>query len=342
MFLLKYCFITLFLFVTVQAKAYNGIVFFPDTESRPSNESFSVKAEDRIPFCVSFSDAEHPFLVKIRDRIIGFKIVMEDQQNPPRRLALVTGHRHAKMKPDTRGCFRGEFFIPSHQVPGLYQVADFYAVLDDNSFYSLREYLFSLKQVDELNIESPSPDAEPPKLVGLGIFGYPTQFYKKATRETIVLKPRFYVQLEDPVSGLFKGSLRAFFQIKLKGQVVDLIEVPCRRYATQGRFVCKQALRNLLEDWYNQDMVVELASLVVEDRVGNIDNIDISEYFAFFDKPPLAKIQYTKGRELIPQKARYLARYVKKYKYTHGLEPETQEDLASEGFDVDATPSEKP
>ena len=101
MFLLKCCFITLFLFVTVQAKAYDGIVFFPDTESRPSNESFSVKAEDRIPFCVSFSDAEHPFLVKIRDRIIGFKIVMEDQQNPPRRVGLVTRHPPPQKKTHT-------------------------------------------------------------------------------------------------------------------------------------------------------------------------------------------------------------------------------------------------
>ncbi len=67
----------------VYAENTSGILFFPETESRPSDGSFEVQAGSYVTYCLRLQGLEFPFIEKIKDKVIGYKIDLEDQQKFP-------------------------------------------------------------------------------------------------------------------------------------------------------------------------------------------------------------------------------------------------------------------
>lgn len=309
------------------ADPFKGIVFFPNVESRPSNDSFAVNQGDLVPYCIALDEFKDDLFQKLKDQMIGFEFILEDQSNPPVRIRVSTGHRFKlAVKNMKDACYSGSFKIPQGQKAGLYQVADFMVVMSDQSFYSLREYLFSFKHVDEIVIENKNGDAEAPYLVKLGHYGPEIQYYKTATRETVIVKPRYFIQIADDKSGVHKKSVKAYVRLDLNGQAIDIQELNCKKSGQMGLFACGADFKTVLENWYNQSLETHLIRLDLIDKMRNRVVITDQELLKSKLDDSSLSIRFVKGKQIGKHRDRKISRYLDKPLYF----PEYQEPIIEE------------
>src|SRR5262249_1832486 len=182
---------------------YGEILFFPRSkegpESQPSEERHSVSAGQTLGVCVRFTKEASSYLDHLSQNTIGYRLILEDSEDPPHRLEITLGNHQERMRPDAQGCFGEDWKIPDSTVPGIYQVADLLWATRDQSYYSLRSHLYEFSQVDELNIKNPNLDTEPPQLVGIKTYGIPPY---KMVRYPGVLK----VRVSRPSSSRTRGA----------------------------------------------------------------------------------------------------------------------------------------
>lgn len=250
------------------AGEYGSIVFFPASESRPSDERFRVQAGQEIPVCVRLSAKASAYLDKLSAKAIGFLLILEDSSDPPKRLSIALGNRLQRLKPDASGCFGGDWKLPETAQPGVYQVADLFWAASDESFYSLRNYLYEFNRVEELEVQNPKVDGDAPKLTRIVTYKrppYKAQFYSG------VLRIRFEqgFEFEDKVAGLEKNSLRVFYRVEVDGTTVDLLEAKCKPVPQSKRLRCMMDIANPNILWGLNKVTLRLESLSIRDKAGN-------------------------------------------------------------------------
>src|SRR5262249_17481344 len=252
---------------------YGEILFFPRSkegpESQPSEERHSVSAGQTLGVCVRFTKEASSYLDHLSQNTIGYRLILEDSENPPHRLEITLGNHQERMRPDAQGCFGEDWKIPDSTVPGIYQVADLLWATRDQSYYSLRSHLYEFSQVDELNIQNPDLDTEPPQLVGIKTYGLPPY---KMVRYPGVLKVRVEqaFQFADKGSGVDKKSLTVVYKISIDGVEQAVKEAQCRPTPpVKDQFRCVLSFTNPEVNWGLRKVNLALHSISVQDRTGN-------------------------------------------------------------------------
>ncbi|MFO1462217.1 MAG: hypothetical protein U1F66_00410 [bacterium] len=251
------------------AGPYGQIIFFPAVESRPADERFKVSAGQQVPVCVKLSAQASAYVDRLQDRSIGYLLLMEDAAEPPHRLAITFGNRLKSLKPSPDGCYGGDWRIPDQVVPGNYQVSDLLWMARDESFYSLRNYLYEFSKVEELEVLNPKADSQAPKLLAIKTYKKSPQTMQNYSGVLRVkLEQRF--DFEDPESGIKKNSLRVFYSMAVDGTTVDLLDAKCRSIPQTNRsFRCTLQVTNPEIIWGLNRVVLTLHSLSIEDQAGN-------------------------------------------------------------------------
>jgi len=254
---------------SVPTADYGQVLFFANTESRPTDERFKVKVGDEVPVCVKLSPNASAYVDKLRDRAIGFLLVMEDSAEPPHRLSIPFGNRLKRLKAGPDGCMGGTWKVPTNTFPGVYQVSDLFWTQIDQSFYSLRNYLYEFSKVEELEVINPKADAEAPKLLGIETFKkspIPMEYYSGVLR----VRVEQIFEIEDKESGLNKKTLRVFYRVDVDGTTVDLLNAKCGSVAqTNRKFRCVLKATNPEIMWGLNQVKLTLQSVSIEDQAGN-------------------------------------------------------------------------
>lgn len=276
--------------------AYGSIVFFPASESRPSDERFKVQAGQEIPVCIKLSAKASAYLDKLSAKAIGYLIILEDASTPPKRLSMAIGNRLHRLKADSSGCFNGDWTIPDTAQPGVYQVSDLFWAASDESFYSLRNYLYEFQRVEELEVQNPRIDPEAPKLKKVVTYKQPPykmQFYSG------VLRIRFEqgFEFEDPISGLDKKSLRVFYRAEVDGTTVDLLEAKCKPVPQSKRMRCMMDIANPEILWGLNKVTLHLQSLSIRDKAGN--HLILEDTKAILEQAPgsIVAVEFSRGKK---------------------------------------------
>jgi len=278
------------------AGPYGSIVFFPASESRPSDERFRVQAGQEIPVCVRLSAQASAYLEKLSAKAIGFLLILEDSSEPPKRLSIALGNRLQRLKPDASGCFGGEWKLPETAQPSVYQVADLFWAASDESFYSLRNYLYEFQRVEELEVQNPRIDGEAPKLTRIVTYKrppYKAQFYSG------VLRIRFEqgFEFEDKVAGLEKNSLRVFYRVEVDGTTVDLLEAKCKPVPQSKRLRCMMDIANPNILWGLNKVTLHLESLSIRDKAGNALSLKGTEAILAQAPGSTVTVEFSRGKK---------------------------------------------
>ena len=244
------------------------IIFFPDEKTRPKEGRFQVTTGQAIPVCLKINSDDSSSIKKLKEHSIGFRIVMEDSNDPPQVLTVAVGNHLAKMKPNDQGCFQGTFTIPISTKSSTYQISDLLLAQTDQSYYSLRDYLYSFTQADELEVKNPKEDSKAPQLVQILSKGSPTGVLKVVSGFIkIELKQIFIFQ--DLESGIDKDSPQIFYDLLVDGQMISLQEANCRSKRPQGKFICGVRVGDAKKDWGLRKVGLKLNSVQVKDLAGN-------------------------------------------------------------------------
>ncbi|HCU24291.1 MAG TPA: hypothetical protein DF383_04660, partial [Deltaproteobacteria bacterium] len=251
-------------------RSYGEILFFPESESRPSNDRHTVQAGQEVTVCIRLSPNASSYVKARKKDTIGFRLIMEDSAVPPHRLVLVLGNRLQWMQPEAEACYGGVWQIPPETVPAVYQVSDLLWADSDQSYYSLRNYLYEFSRAEELKVQNPGYDQEPPHLVEIQSFGqnpYPLQYYGGVLRARVDQSFRF----EDVGSGIDENSLRVFYELSVDKQKMGLKEAKCRGVKQKGTRVmnCRLQMNNPDALWALATVHLNLAELSIRDRAGN-------------------------------------------------------------------------
>ncbi len=254
---------------SVPSADYGQVLFFANTESRPSDERFKVKVGDEVPVCVKLSAKASAYVDKLRDRAIGYMLVLEDSADPPHRLSITFGNRLDRLKPAPNGCMGGMWKVPANTTPGVYQVSDLFWTEVDQSFYSLRNYLFEFSKVEELEISNPKADGEAPKLLGIETFKKSPQTMQNYSG-VLAVKAEQIFEFEDKASGLNKKTLTVFYQVDVDGTTVDMLNAKCSGVPqTNRKFRCVLKVANPEILWGMNQVRLALNSISIEDQAGN-------------------------------------------------------------------------
>lgn len=247
---------------------YGEILFFPEDSQRPVDERHRVTAGQKIDLCIRLSANASAFLDQLQENAIGFQLLMEDSAVPPHRMTIVVGNRLFRLKPDGQACFGGDWSIPATTAPGVYQVSDLFWATSSQSYYSLRRYLFEFSRVEELEVQNPKVDQEPPKLLGF-------RTYKKAPQpmayDAGVLKIKLEQAFEivDGGSGIDRSSLRVTYRLGVGNNRSSLEDARCRRVQQTQRYRCVLTLAAPDFFWNANPIRLSLDSLSVRDKAGN-------------------------------------------------------------------------
>lgn len=246
---------------------YGEILFFPG-DTRPSDERHKVSAGQKIDLCVRLKPEVSPFLDRLRDKAMGLQLILEDSSVPPHRMTLVYGNRLFPLKPDAQGCFGGDWSIPPNSAPGVYQVSDLLWATTSQSYYSLRRYLYEFSKVEELDVQNPKTDLEPPKLLGFRTYKKPNQ---TMTYDAGVLRVRIEQAFEivDSGSGIDAKTLRVTYRLGVGDDRTNIEDARCKRVQQTQRYRCILNLYAPDFAWSTRPVSLSLESLVVKDKAGN-------------------------------------------------------------------------
>ena len=246
---------------------YGEILFFP-LDTRPADERHRVSAGQKIDLCIRLSPNASAFIERLKEKAIGFQLLMEDSSVPPRRMTLVVGNRLFRLKPDGQACFGGDWSIPTTTAPGVYQVSDLFWATTSQSYYSLRRYLFEFSRVEELEVQNPKADQDPPKLLGFRTYQRPPQ---TMTYDAGVLKIKLEqaFELVDDGSGIDRSSLRVTYRLDVGEERNNLEDARCRRIQQTQRYRCIVSLAAPDFFWSTNPIRLSLETLSVRDKAGN-------------------------------------------------------------------------
>lgn len=255
-------------FAAETAGAGNGDIYFTTVSgTRPPEGRHSVAPGDKIGVCLKLREQNIPLFQNMDKGAIGYRLVLEDNQDPPHVLIIAPGNRLELMKPDADGCLAGEFQIPANVVSGVYQVADLLLAFNDQSYYSLRDYLYDFTQVDELDVKNPASDTTPPRLIA--ITKYPHWTHKvKVSKIQFKISLGQVFQFEETGSGIDKDSIRVRYRITLDGETRGYATARCKARPHQS-FNCKVELVRPVVEWSARDVGLALDSISLQDKAGN-------------------------------------------------------------------------
>jgi len=254
------------------------IIFFPGAESRPSEDRHPVVSGQYVDVCVKLNDRIPESLKLLKKYTVGFRLIMEDNQDPPQVLTVAWGDWLQWLKPDAQGCYSGRFQIPPTTKSSVYQVADLLIATNDYNYYSLREYLFDFSQVDELEVKNPTDDLKPPALSAISSYNDPKGRFKL---EGGVARAKIEQIFEflDEGTGIDKKSLRVFYQLKVDDNSQGFKEAKCRK-RSGGDFLCKLDWREPFFEWSLRQVVFELSQIRIRDKAGNLTLLEDPQLFA--------------------------------------------------------------
>ena len=247
--------------------AFKSEVIFslPDI-ARPEGGRYSVKAEDNVEVCLRLNQAL-PLFKNVQENLVGFRLVLEDNENPPHQMPILIGNKLQKLKQNSEGCYAGRFKIPSKIPSALYQVADLLLYSDKQNYFSVRDYLYSFSQADELQVDNPQYDRDSPLLIKISA---PTRSPKKNKVAPKMLKIalRQVFQFEDK-SKLVRKSMRADYAFFLDNIRQESLSARCRKKGNKS-FVCEVETRRLREDLSLPQARLSLERISVKDKAGNL------------------------------------------------------------------------
>jgi len=249
-------------------KGNSSILFSAEGKSPDSEGRVVVAPGDKLHVCVKLDQEAMPLFKQLVRDGIGFRLILEDSVEPPHVLTITLGNRIKKMLPDSQGCVGGNFPIPQDTATGIYQVSDLLMATYDQSYYSVRDYLFDFGQVDELKIENPKDDLKPPELVKIETFHTPLRKLRIASREVrIKLDQQFF--FKDEGTGVDPSSLKVFYSLLLDDAPGGYAEAKCRQKHPEKYFICKLNIVRPEWDWGLLRVQVTLNSVTIRDMAGN-------------------------------------------------------------------------
>lgn len=246
---------------------YGEILFFP-SDTRPVDERHKVSSGQKVDLCVRLVPKVSEFLDRLRDNAMGLQLILEDSSVPPHRITMVFGNRLFHLKPEANGCFGGDWNIPPNTDPGVYQVADLLWATTSQSYYSLRRYLYEFSRVEELEVQNPKTDLEPPKLLSITTYKKPPQ---TMSFDSGVLKIHVEqaFELVDSGAGIDGKSLRVTYRLGMGDDRTNLEDARCKRIQQTKRYRCVLNLYAPDFSWSTRPISLSLESLVVKDKAGN-------------------------------------------------------------------------
>jgi hypothetical protein len=246
---------------------YGEILFFPG-ETRPVDERHKVSAGQQINLCIRLSPDASSFTERLREDAMGLQLIMEDSAVPPHRMTIVVGNRLFRLKPNGDACYGGDWTIPTTTAPGVYQVADLFWATTGQSYYSLRRYLYEFSRVEELDVQNPKVDQEPPKLLSIRVYKKPPQIMSyDAGVLKIKLEQAF--ELTDGGSGIDSKTLRVTYRLAVGENRTNLEDAQCKRIQQTHRYRCVLTLAAPDFFWSANPVSLSLESLSVKDKAGN-------------------------------------------------------------------------
>jgi hypothetical protein len=220
------------------------------------------------------------FLKELKKSAVGFRLIMEDNQEPPNVLTLAWGNWLQWLKPDAQGCFPGKAQISPEIRSGIYQVSDLLLGTSDHRYYSIRDYLYDFSQVDELEIHNPRDDLKAPSLTQIAIFG-PKSHPMKYGGGVLSLRVQQLFTFQDKESGIDKKTLRVFYNLEVDGEDRGYKEAKCQaKNKNKEEFRCTLELREPYFEWSLRHVVLDLDSIYLKDKAGNQFILDDPKLFA--------------------------------------------------------------
>lgn len=259
-------------------KNYGELVFFPGVETRPSEDRHLVNSGQSVEVCIKLGEQVPAYLESLKKYAVGFRLILEDNQEPPHVLTVAWGDWLKWLRPDAQGCYSGQFQIPATAKSGLYQVADLLIATNDYNYYSLRDVLYDFSQVDELQIKNPSDDLEAPSLIAISTYNSQKGMLKMGGG-VLRAKIQQIFAFKDEGSGIDKKSVRVFYQLRVDGDSKGFKEAKCKR-RPQGDFMCTLELREPFFEWSLREVSFELSSIRLQDKAGNLTVLQDSALFA--------------------------------------------------------------
>jgi len=283
----------------LDTSGYGGVFFFPEKGQRPKDDRFKVRAGEEVSVCIKLSSRKSEILQEVKNQATGFQLILEDNKDPPNSIVVEDSGEDSRLSEGTRGCYITEFEIPVQTAPGIYQVANFLIRLQNDSFYSIREYLYEFSHADELEVENPSKDLEPPKLVMISSLEPKVKKIKKrSTLASIKIKQSF--RFEEEASGIDRKSLRVFYRLYEEGRVKGVFEAKCKNiWGWDNRFRCRLVLRRPNLQWALRDLSLELESIYIKDKAGNLLSIPEPKNTPEVDKVGPLRFEFIDKKKII-------------------------------------------
>src|SRR5947207_1124927 len=107
-----------------EAKGNSSILISSLGKSPDSEGRLTIVPGDKLQVCVKLDQEKNPLFGQLVKDGIGFRLILEDNVEPPHILNITLGNRIKKMLPDSQGCMGGTFQIPNDTATGIYQVSD--------------------------------------------------------------------------------------------------------------------------------------------------------------------------------------------------------------------------
>jgi hypothetical protein len=252
---------------------FGKIIFFPDKTSRPANDRHQVKVGEMVPVCIQLEGRNSPFIEELKEKTIGFRLILEDNSEPPHVLRIIVGNLFELMKPDDRGCFNASYKIPENTKKAVYQVADLLWATKENRYFSLRSHLYQFSQADELEVENPQEDIEPPQLIKISTKQTQLQGLK---RSSAVLKAtveeKFYFQ--EGQSEIDWDTLRISYKFYLNQKFQKSQLAQCKINKKKKECRCQVETISPIDAWALNEVSYYLDSVTLQDKPGNLLKVE--------------------------------------------------------------------
>ncbi len=252
-----------------EGKVFGNILFFPELTPRPANDRHQVQVGDIIPICIQLDGKDVPFLDQLKEKTVGFQLILEDNSEPPARMKVTVGNLFDLIKEDAQRCFRGNYTIPANTKSGVYQVSNLFWATKDNRFYSLRSHLYQFGRADELDIKNPLEDKEPPQLLSISTKQKGIQGYKKnSTVLRAFLEETFYFQEEKSEIDWSTLKISYKFYIDQKFKKSQLAQ--CKIHKKKQRVKCRVESVSPIYEWALNEVSYRLDHVSLQDKAGNL------------------------------------------------------------------------
>ncbi len=273
------------------------IIFSVGEMARPAEGRHQVTAGREVQVCLRLDPEQVPLMGRLQEGMLGYRLILEDSQDPPHILVIAPGNRLERMARDEQGCYAGGYTIPRNSVAGVYQVADLLIAKDDQSYYSIRDYLFDFSQVDELDIQNPRNDLEPPVLLKVSNYR-PSQKKLKTTFSQYKIRIGQVFLFEDALSGLKTESMKIRYALLIDGHVTAYPEAKCQSTRPHKRFYCKVDLARPDFEWGPRQVDLKLESIYIEDKAGNKLSLHSPEEWAEQAQGAQTEFQFPPNKRL--------------------------------------------